>query len=195
MTRGREGSTTSSATPPHVVLCDPPVTFARAEAPDDPSGAGSSRAPPKSRFFFDEANDWVIAHEETVAHEEDDAATTPRIRCHPLPPRGLARPASGAGRVPPRPVSIRVPPGPALDARVSPQRKPSLDRRDFRAATRLVAIKREKLCHQGRRAVVHDRALAEDSKVHVRRRALRRGGEDRLVQDGELGQREAEHLA
>ena len=65
---------TSSATPSHVVLCDPPVTFARAEAPDDPSGAGSSRAPPKSRFFFDEANDWVIAHEEeTVAHEEDDA--------------------------------------------------------------------------------------------------------------------------
>ena len=36
MTSGREGSTTSGATtPPHLVLCDPPVTFARAEAPDE----------------------------------------------------------------------------------------------------------------------------------------------------------------
>lgn len=143
MTRGREGSTTSSATPPpHVVLCDPPVTFARAEAPDDPSGAGSSGAPAQSRFFFDEANDWVIAHEETVAsnEEDDDATTAARLRCHPLPPRGLARRA--ASRVPPRPVSIRVPKGPALDARVSPQWKPGLDRRDFRVAPRLVAIKR-----------------------------------------------------
>ena len=132
MTSGREGSTTSGATtPPHVVLCDPPVTFARAEAPDDPSGAGSSGAP---SFFFDEANDWVIAH------EEDDDATTASLRCHPLPPRGLARAASGAaGAVPPRPVSIRVPRGPALDARVSPQWKPGLDRRDFRSAPRLVA--------------------------------------------------------
>ena len=185
MTRGREGSTTSSATPPHVVLCDPPVTFARAEAPDDPSGAGSSRAPPKSRFFFDEANDWVIAHEETVAHEEDDAATTPRIRCHPLPPRGLARPASGAGRVPPRPVSIRVPPGPALDARVSPQRKPSLDRRDFRAATRLVAIKRSDVAIDVYRVDVDvdvdDDGVARGDRSSSARYELRRAGSERIL--------------
>ena len=189
MTRGREGSTTSSATPPHVVLCDPPVTFARAEAPDDPSGAGSSRAPPKSRFFFDEANDWVIAHEEeTVAHEEDDdATTTTRIRCHPLPPRGLARPASGDGRVPPRPVSIRVPRGPALDARVSPQWKPGLDRRDFRSAPRLVAIKRSDVAIDVYRVDVDDDVDDDDDGVargdrsSSARYELRRAGSERIL--------------
>ena len=158
MTRGREGSTTSSATPSHVVLCDPPVTFARAEAPDDPSGAGSSGAP---SFFFDEANDWVIAH------EEDDDATTASLRCHPLPPRGLARAASGAaGAVPPRPVSIRVPRGPALDARVSPQWKPGLDRRASKVAPRLVAIKRSDVAIDVYRVVDDDGA--DDSCVPPR---------------------------
>jgi len=169
MTRGREGSTTSGATPPpHVVLCDPPVTFARAEAPDDPSGAGSSGAPAQSRIFFDEANDWVIAHEETVANDDDDdATTTARLRCHPLPPRGLARRAASgaASRVPPRPVSIRVPKGPALDARVSPQWKPGLDRRDFRVAPRLVAIKRSDVAIDVYRVDVDDDDDDDDDGV------------------------------
>jgi len=186
MTRGREGSTTSGATPPpHVVLCDPPVTFARAEAPDDPSGAGSSGAPAQSRIFFDEANDWVIAHEETVANDDDDdATTTARLRCHPLPPRGLARRAASgaASRVPPRPVSIRVPKGPALDARVSPQWKPGLDRRDFRVAPRLVAIKRSDVAIDVYRVDVDDDDDDDDDGVargghSCARYELRRAGE------------------
>ena len=122
---------------PHVVLCDPPVTFARAEAPDDPSGAGSSGAPSKSLFRRSQR----LGHRARGGgrRRDDDGVAS-------MPPAAAAGPgASRVGRrrrVPPRPVSIRVPPGPALDARVSPQWKPGLDRRDFRSAPLLVAIKR-----------------------------------------------------
>ena len=147
MTRGREGSTTSSAgetraSMPHVILCDPPARFTRApssEAPDDDDGAES---PSTSAVFYDDANEWVITHEETATGDDGTTGATSRLRCHPLP-RGLARTAVSAPSAPSIPaVSVPVPPGAVLDARVSPQWKSSRDRRDFTTSPRLVAVKR-----------------------------------------------------
>ena len=127
---------------PHVILCDPPARFTRApssEAPDDDDGAES---PSTSAVFYDDANEWVITHEETATGDDATTGTTSQLRCHPLP-RGLARTAVSAPSAPSIPaVSVQVPPGVVLDARVSPQWKSSRDRRDFTTSPRLVAVKR-----------------------------------------------------
>ena len=127
---------------PHVILCDPPARFTRApssEAPDDDDGAES---PSTSAVFYDDANEWVITHEETATGDDGTTGATSRLRCHPLP-RGLARTAVSAPSAPSiSAVSVPVPPGAVLDARVSPQWKSSRDRLDFTTSPRLVAVKR-----------------------------------------------------
>ena len=127
---------------PHVILCDPPARFTRAPSSEAPADDDGAESPSTSAVFYDDANEWVITHEETATGDDGTTGATSRLRCHPLP-QGLARTAVSAPSAPSiSAVSVPVPPGAVLDARVSPQWKSSRDRLDFTTSPRLVAVKR-----------------------------------------------------
>ena len=127
---------------PHVILCDPPARFTRAPSSEAPADDDGAESPSTSAVFYDDANEWVITHEETATGDDGTTGATSWLRCHPLP-QGLARTAVSAPSAPSIPeVSVQVPHGAVLDARVSPQWKSRRDRRDFTTSPRLVAVKR-----------------------------------------------------
>ena len=66
---------------PHVILCDPPARFTRAPSSEAPADDDGAESPSTSAVFYDDANEWVITHEETATGDDGTTGATSWLRC------------------------------------------------------------------------------------------------------------------